>query len=129
MRYAGRILSALADIASVGMIYIIGRRLFSTRIGLLAAFFMASSAINVQSSHFYRPETFSALFCLFVFWALIRLYDEQRLRDVLIVGALLGLALSPKINVVFLVLPLFVTCFLISQANSKERGYIYLVSR
>ena len=129
MRYAGRILSAMADVAAIGMIYVIGRRLFSVRIGLLAAFFMAFSVINVQSSHFYRPETFSALFCLFVFWALIRLYDKQRLRDVLIVGALLGLALSPKINVIFLVLPLLVTCFLVIQANNKERSYIYLISR
>ena len=129
MRYVGRVLSAIADISAIGMTYIIGRRLFSTRIGLLAALFMASSAINVQSSHFYRPETFSALFCLFVFWALIRLYDRHRIRDALFVGALLGLALSPKINVIFLVLPLIVTCFLVSQSHARGRGYIYLVAR
>ena len=115
MRYVGRSLSAFADIASIGMIYILGRRMFDVRVGIIAALFMSFSVIHIQNSHFYRPETFSVLFVLLVFWAMFRLLDHKRYVDSMMLGSLVGLALSPKVNVFLIVLPvvvLYVICFL-----------------
>ncbi len=106
MRYAGRVLSALADVGSILMVFILGRRMFSPGAGLLAAAFTAVAVIHVQNSHFYRPETFSVFFTLAAFWAMLRMVEKKRLRDSALLGLMVGLALAPKVNVLPLVLPL-----------------------
>ena len=105
MRYAGRALSALADVGSILMVFVLGRRMFSPGAGLLAAAFTAVAVIHVQNSHFYRPETFSVFFTLAAFWAMLRMVEEKRLRDSALLGLMVGLALAPKVNVLPLLLP------------------------
>lgn len=58
----GRSLSALFDFGSVFLIYLIGKRLFNLKIGLLAAAFTGLAVLQIQQSHFYTVDTFSAFF-------------------------------------------------------------------
>ena len=106
MRYVGRPLSALADVGSVFMVYLLGRRMYGLGVGLLAAALTAVAVIHIQNSHFYRPETFSVFFTLASLWAMLRMAERKRLRDSALLGLLLGLALAPKVNVLPLVIPL-----------------------
>ena len=106
MRYVGRTLSALADVGSVLMVFVLGRRLYGRNVGLLAAGLTALAVIHVQHSHFYRPETFTVLLTLVVIWATLRMVQKRRLRDSALLGLMLGLALSPKVNVLPLLAPL-----------------------
>ncbi|PKB80764.1 MAG: hypothetical protein BZY88_07915 [SAR202 cluster bacterium Io17-Chloro-G9] len=106
MRYVGRPLSALADVGSVFMLFLLGRRMYGMGVGLLAAALTAVAVIHIQNSHFYRPETFSAFFTLASLWAMLRMVERKRLRDSALLGLLLGLALAPKVNVLPLVIPM-----------------------
>ena len=106
MRYVGRPLSALFDVGTVFMVFLLGRKMYSERVGLLGAAFTAFAVIHIQSSHFYRPETFSVFFLMASFWAMLRMVEKGRLRDSLLLGALVGLAMAPKVSVLPLVLPL-----------------------
>ncbi len=106
MRYVGRTLSALADVGSVLMVFVLGRRLYGRNVGLLAAGLTALAVIHVQHSHFYRPETFTVLLTLAVIWATLRMAEKRRLRDSALLGLMLGLALAPKVNVLPLLAPL-----------------------
>ncbi len=106
MRYAGRTLSALADVGSVLMVFVLGRRLYGTNVGLLASGLAALAVIHVQHSHFYRPETFTVLLTLASIWAAFRMVERRRLRDSALLGLILGLALAPKVNVLPLLAPL-----------------------
>ena len=106
MRYVGRTLSALADVGSVMLMFVLGRRLYGNRAGLLAAALTSLAVIHVQNSHFYRPETFAALFALASFWAMFRMLERKRFCDSMLLGALIGLALAPKVSAVPLLLPL-----------------------
>ena len=106
MRYVGRTLSALADVGSVLMVFVLGRRLYSRNVGLLAAGLTALAVIHVQHSHFYRPETFTVLLTLTVIWATLRMVEKRRLRDSALLGLMLGIALAPKVNVLPLLAPL-----------------------
>ena len=106
MRYVGRPLSALADVGSVFMVYLLGRRMYGLGVGLLAAALTALAVIHIQNSHFYRPETFSVFFTLATLWAMLRMVERKRLRDSALLGLLLGLALAPKVNVLPLVIPM-----------------------
>ena len=106
MRYVGRTLSALADVGSVLVVFVLGRRLYGRNAGLLAAGLTALAVIHVQHSHFYRPETFTVLLTLACIWATLRMVEKRRLRDSALLGLMLGLALSPKVNVLPLLAPL-----------------------
>ncbi len=106
MRYVGRTLSALADVGSVLMVFVLGRRLYGRKVGLLAAGLTGLAVIHVQHSHFYRPETFTVLLTLATIWATLRMVEKRRLRDSVLLGLMLGLALSPKVNVLPLLAPL-----------------------
>ena len=106
MRYVGRPLSALADVGSVFLLFLVGRRMYGQGVGLLAAGLAALAVIHVQNSHFYRPETFSVLFTLASFWAMLRMVERRRLRDSALLGLFVGLALAPKVNILPLLLPL-----------------------
>lgn len=123
MRYVGRSLSALADVGSVLLVYVLGRRIYGRTygvwVGLLAASLLALAVISVQHSHFYRPETFSALLVLAVFWAMLQVLEKGRLRDSAILGLLVGLAFAPKVSILPLALPLALTYyFLLAGAGS-----------
>ena len=106
MRFIGRPLSALADVGSVFMVFVLGRRLYGQGVGLLAAGLTALAVIHVQNSHFYRPETFTVFFTLASFWAMLRMVDRKRYRDSALLGLMLGLALAPKVTVLPLLAPL-----------------------
>ena len=106
MRFAGRTLSALADVGSVLMVFLLGRRMYGRNVGLLAAGLTALAVVHVQHSHFYRPETFTVLLTLASIWATLRMVEKRRLRDSVLLGVILGLALAPKVNVLPLLAPL-----------------------
>lgn len=107
MRYVGRPLAALADVGSVAMVFVLGRKFYGQGVGLLAAAFTALSVIHIQNSHFFRPETFSVFFTLVSFWAMWRMVEGKRLRDSALLGLALGLAIAPKVSLLPILAPMF----------------------
>ena len=106
MRFAGRALAALADTASVALVFTIGRRMYGRWTGLLAAALTAFAVIHIQHAHFYRPEPFTVLTSLAAFWAMLRFADTARMRDAALLGLLVGLAMAPKVSVAPILAPL-----------------------
>ncbi len=106
MRFAGRTLTALADTASVALMFVIGRRMYGTWTGLLAAALTAFAVIHIQHAHFYRPEPFTVLTSLAALWAMLRFMDTRRIRDAALLGLLVGLAMAPKVSVAPILAPL-----------------------
>ena len=128
MRYVGRTLSALADVGSVALVYVLGRRIYGRVygpwVGFLAATLVAFAVIHVQNSHFFRPETFSALLILGSFWAMFQVLEKRRLRDSLLLGLLAGLAFTPKVSILPIALPLALTYYfhLVDSGNGRLSG-------
>src|SRR5512136_1579771 len=52
----GRQMSALADLASVALLYFLVKRLYGPRVGILAALFSALAVMEIQQSHFYTTD-------------------------------------------------------------------------
>lgn len=78
MTMVGRVLSALVDLLSVVLVYVIGSRVFNKKIGLLAAVFSAFTVLNIQQSHFFTMDTFSNFFTLLAMYYAVRVSLEQR---------------------------------------------------
>ena len=108
MGYAGRSIMILADVGTVLMVYLLGRRVYSRGVGLLAAALVALAVVHIQHAHFYRPEPLLVFFLMASFWAMLRMVERRRLRDSLLLGLLVGLTVAPKVSVLPLVLPLAV---------------------
>ena len=104
----GRTLSALADVGTVAMVYFLGKRLYGRGAGLLAAVFVTFAAIDIQHSHYYRPEPFTNLFTLAAFWSMLNVVERRQLRDSVFLGIFIGLAFATKVSVLPLLLPVAV---------------------
>lgn len=117
---AGRVLSAVADLCSVYLLYLIGRRR-SEWVGVGAAALYSVSLVAVRESHFFSPDILvTPLVLLYIWWVTV-LPSRPGVRDFALAGGLLGLALSVK----FSALPLAVlglVGFLAAARSAARRG-------
>lgn len=102
----GRVLSAIFDTATIFVLYLLAKKLFSKVIGLLAAFFYASSVLPIQLSHFYTVDTMLTFFTLFLLYQLLRFYEQPTKKKALGIGILCGFALATKTSAVVVLAPI-----------------------
>ncbi|HZY42521.1 MAG TPA: glycosyltransferase family 39 protein, partial [Anaerolineae bacterium] len=95
----GRALSALLDLFTLLFMFAIGRRLYGTRVGVLAALLGAATVLQIQQSHFYTADIFATFFVMAAFYFIIRFGDSNSWPDVIASGAASGLAMASRINV------------------------------
>ncbi len=96
--YVGRVASAVFDAASVPLIFVIGRRLYSVGVGLLAALLFACSVLNIQQAHFFIVDPFAATFMLAALYLAIRIQDEGRWWHYVLAGLAIGCAMASKVS-------------------------------
>ncbi len=78
----GRPLSALFDLLTVLLIYIVGAKAYGKRTGLLAAAFLAVAVLPIQLSHYFKEDTFLNFFTLLaIYFALRILMDTPSSRQ------------------------------------------------
>jgi YYY domain-containing protein len=94
----GRGLAALFDLGSVVLIYLIGRRLFGMRTGLLAAALAALTVMSIQQSHFFVDPIYSTFFCLLsLYWA-VRAAQGGGWIAFALLGLSIGAAMANRIT-------------------------------
>ena len=76
-----RALSVLFAVASVPVVYLLGRRLFDSRVGLMAAALMAVNAYHVQYSQDARSYSLMVLHCLLSSLYFLKCLDEPSIRN------------------------------------------------
>jgi uncharacterized membrane protein len=99
--FAVRLLSLVFDVGTVGLIYVLGRRVFSPTMGLLAAFLLAVSPFHV---YFAQEARSYALLCFLVLLSTIlflRALASNRWADWASFGAVSLLALYTHYYAVF----------------------------
>ena len=100
----GRTVATLVDLATVLMVFLLGRSLYrSERVGLLGALLYASSALAIQQAHFFVVDNFSTFFATAALFFMVRVVRGGELRDYLLAGGAIGLALASKVSVYSLV--------------------------
>ncbi|HEY5571665.1 MAG TPA: DUF2298 domain-containing protein [Anaerolineales bacterium] len=82
MTNVGRGLSAMFDLCSIFLVYLIARRIYDRRVGLLAAAFSAFAVLQIQQSHFFTMDTFITFFALLTIYFAVRVaLDEGEVGD------------------------------------------------
>lgn len=107
--FAFRLPSALLGVASVLLIYLIGRLLYWRQVGLLAAAIFAATLNNVYISRTGLQEAYVIFFILLA--SLLFLKALERDTNFLWLGAILGLAFLTKYTT-FILLPIFLVYIL-----------------
>jgi len=98
----GRALSGLADLATIYLIFLIGRRLYSPIVGLLAALLAAFTVLQIQAAHFFTAESPLTLLVTIAFYFAVRVAQRGATLDWAILGVAIGLAVATKINALML---------------------------
>jgi dolichyl-phosphate-mannose-protein mannosyltransferase len=104
-RVIARVLSAASGVVSVWLLFRIGERLFGRTTGFIASAFLALAFLHVRDSHFGVTDIPMTCMVLAGFLAIVKLSESGSRSDLLVAGALTGLAVATKYNAALLVLP------------------------
>lgn len=115
----GRPLSALFDLATVALIYQLGRKLYGRSVGLLGAALGAVTVLHIQLSHFYAVDTILTFFVVLTVSLAVELLRHGGLRRGALLGVSIGLALATKVSAVTLLFTAAVAWALLAGATNR----------
>ena len=121
MYLTGRITAVLMGIATVYFVYVLGKKAYSKRIGILAALFMAILPIHVMHSKFMAVDVPSTMLATVALIFAIRLSEGCRLRDYIFAGIFAGLAAGTKYNAGLVLIAPLVMHLYTSKSNPLLR--------
>jgi len=98
LQIVGRLISALADTVTILFIYLIGRRLFSSWHGLLAACLYTFAVLPIQLSHFWTVDPFANLFFVVGLFASVEISLRDQFWPFGVFGLALGAAVASRVN-------------------------------
>lgn len=102
----GRTLTALLDLTTVVLVYLLGRRIFSEGAGLIGAALYAFAVLPIQLSHFFTVDPWLTTFVTAALYLSIRYVDRRSAGSAALLGVFVGCAFATKASVPALLLPL-----------------------
>ncbi len=104
----GRTLSVALGTATIGLVYFLGRRLFSAAHGLLAAGFLACAFLHVRDSALATTDAPTTFFVVLSLLGAAGVLQTGRGRDYMLAAGAAGLAAATKYNSVMVLVALVV---------------------
>ncbi len=94
----GRASSALFDLGTVLLVYLLGRRLLGPWPAVIAAALMTVAVHSIQIAHFFAVDTFATFFATLALWLLVRYAASRDTRGLGLAGIAAGLAMASKLS-------------------------------
>lgn len=116
-----RLLQVAYGVASLWVLFLIGRELFAPEVGLLAAFLLATSERHVHASAIFKPDILLLLTSLLAFlWSVRAARSPGRRSTFALAGVGVGLAAASKLNGVTIALPLVLAGAVLARHNWRR---------
>ncbi len=125
---AGRLFPALLSIASLLILYLIGRELFNRRVALIAVFFMSVSEFQIYYAQDFRFYSLFLLLTLLSFWFYIRGLEYGKWTDSLLY-ILTGFLMYHTQTIAVLVLAAQALHFLLFWQRHRRVSWRWLASK
>jgi len=93
---------------TVAVTYLLGKRLYNTTTGLLAAFFLALTCLHTFESHYARGHVLAAFLVTLAVYFCARILHTGRARDYVLAGVSIGLATAAQYSALLALAPLIV---------------------
>ncbi|MDD5222529.1 MAG: glycosyltransferase family 39 protein [bacterium] len=117
--YLGRVTSIAFGLATIYLVYVLGRRLFNRETGILSAWFFALAPLHIYFSQIFKVDISLLFFTLLAFYFFLNILEGGKFRDYLWAGVFMGLALGTKYFYV-VSFPLFAVLFRPGVPRIKE---------
>ncbi len=104
----GRALSALFDLGTIVLVFLLARRLYDATVGLIASACVAVTVLHIQLSHFYAVDTLLTLLIVATMFFAVRYAQMGTRHDKVLMGVAYGLALATKVTAAPLIVPIVV---------------------
>ena len=119
------IMVALFGVASVYLVYLIGKEFFNSRVGLIAALFYAISPVVITFSHSSWNPNIMPFFALLLIYSLFKLAREKKYHWLLVVSFSLAVALQSH-YLGLLLIPLIIWEWIAVFRKTKETKHYIL---
>ena len=119
----GRGLSALVDVGTIGLTFVLGRLVYGRAVGLAAAALLSVTVLHLQLSHFFAVDTFLAFATTLALCAAYLAWLGGTFRGFALLGFALGLAAATKLSAALL-LPIAALTVLVPPPNGRSLGSI-----
>ena len=80
-KFFARQMSALADLLTIFLLYLIVSRLYGQKIGLLASLFSTLAVMQIQQSHFFTSDLFVNLFMFLTLLFAVGIVEWKKYKD------------------------------------------------
>lgn len=124
----GRYTTATMGTLSIGLIYIIGRRIYNDRVALIAAAFFTVNSIHVWTSHLVNTDVPLTFFFLLSFYFITRFFYSGKTLDYIIAAFLGAVAINIKLLGVGIGI-IFILSHIIRCKNERRNIINYIYSK
>jgi YYY domain-containing protein len=120
----GRGLSVLFDLGTICLVYLLGRRIYGQRVGLLGAALSSVAVMHIQLSHFATFDVITTFFVVLAVYGAVRVVQSGRRAawPAIWAGAAAGLAVASKFSAMPLVAVLILAHVLRGARREGEQG-------
>jgi len=80
LKLFGRQLSALMDLLTIAILYLIATRLYGRRVALLSAMFSSLAVMQIQQSHFFTSDLFANFFIFLTIFFAVEIVSGERTK-------------------------------------------------
>ena len=115
LRLVGRGMNAVLDTGTILLVFLLGRRLYSNRVGILAALFATFTVLSIQQAHFCTVDSMLTFFIALTVLLSVRAMSNGTRRTfwvALPIGIGLGLAVATKMTA-FVLVAVIVTAYVL----------------
>ncbi len=96
--WVGRVLMALADTLTLFYLFLLGKRMWNEKVGLLAAALGAFTVTQIQLAHFFAVDPISTTFTVAAVYHAIRMVDTGGWKQTVLTGVMAALAIASKFS-------------------------------
>lgn len=92
----GRLITILLGVGSVFLTFMLGKKLYSEKVGLLSALFISLSLYHVQNSSWATLDVPNSFFFILTVYLAFRMYEKPTSKSYLFTGISLGILIGTK---------------------------------
>lgn len=119
--YAGRLVSCFFGAATVLVTWLTARLARGRQTAAVAGLLIAINVFHIERSQMIEVDVPMTFFIMLAFWAMLKTIDSPTLRNRVLTGASIGLAVSSKYTALFLVLPLAAAWMMMLRSSGPSR--------